>query len=95
MVLSNEPGYYLEGRYGIRIENLVVVCEAAVGDGFLEFETLTLAPIERRLIDAELLTADEETWLDAYHRRVCESIGPHLGAEEKAWLAAVTKPIRG
>lgn len=95
MVVSNEPGYYLEGRYGIRIENLLVVREAAVGDGFLEFETLTLAPIERRLIDAELLTADEETWLDAYHRRVCESIGPHLGAEDKAWLAAVTKPIRG
>ena len=79
MILSNEPGYYKEGAYGIRIENLVVV--SAVDDPDAErptmaFETITLAPIDRNLIDADMLTADERVWLNAYHARVRDTLGP-------------------
>ena len=89
MILSNEPGFYREGRYGIRIENLVLVraCEE-LGGGFLDFETLTFAPIDRRLIDVTLLTPDEIDWLNAYHAAVREKIAPHLGETDRAWLEA-------
>ena len=94
MILSNEPGYYKTGAYGIRIENLVLVVEAlpaAGGEKPLDaFETLTLAPIERRLIAPQLLTAEETGWLDRYHARVAETLSPHLDAETRAWLAAAT-----
>ena len=96
MVVSNEPGYYKTGAYGIRIENLVAV--AAVDDsdeGFLGFETLTLAPIDRTLIEPAMLTADERAWLDAYHARVAETLAPLLGddAETLDWLEAATAPL--
>ncbi|CAM9939095.1 unnamed protein product, partial [Discosporangium mesarthrocarpum] len=97
MVVSNEPGYYKTGEYGIRIENLVIVRPAAAPDGaekpLLEFETVTLAPIDRRLVDTGLLTGDEIAWLDAYHARVRETVGPMLDADTRAWLDAATAAL--
>lgn len=94
MVISNEPGFYKAGEYGIRIENLVTVIESAVGGGrYLEFETLTLAPIDRRLIELDLITPTERAWLDAYHARVWREIGPLLDGEVKAWLETATQPL--
>jgi Xaa-Pro aminopeptidase len=97
MIISNEPGYYKEAGYGIRIENLQVVTEAqpiAGGErAMLGFETLTLAPIDRRCIARDLLTDEERAQLDAYHARVRAVIGPQLDAEARAWLEAATTPI--
>jgi Xaa-Pro aminopeptidase len=97
MIVSNEPGYYKEGAYGIRIENLVLVTEPEkVAGGEREvmgFETLTLAPIDRRLVVAELLSVDELAWLNAYHARVLDIIGPELGPVDRAWLEAATATI--
>jgi Xaa-Pro aminopeptidase len=94
MVISNEPGYYKAGAYGIRIENLVLVIESEVGDGgFLELETLTLCPIDLRLVDDTLLLEHERAWLNAYHKRVFRTIGPHLKGTEKAWLKEATRAI--
>ena len=96
MVVSNEPGYYKTGAYGIRIENLVAVTEADDADGgFLGFETLTLAPIDRALIDPAKLTADERAWLDAYHARVAQTLAPLLADDMAtlAWLRAATAPL--
>ena len=96
MVVSNEPGYYRTGAYGIRIENLVTVTEADdANGGFLGFETLTLAPIDRALIDPAMLTADERAWLDAYHARVAETLAPLLADDTAtlAWLRAATAPV--
>ena len=94
MVLSNEPGYYKDGQYGIRIENLVLVVESKIGGGkFLELETLTLCPIDLRLIDEKLLLPHERDWLNAYHKRVLREIGPSLKGEAKAWLKEATRPI--
>ena len=97
MILSNEPGYYKTGSYGIRIENLILVIEAPDAEGAEKplhaFETLTLAPIDRRLIDAALLTDDEIAWLDAYHARVQNEIAPALDAETRAWLLDATAPL--
>ena len=97
MIISNEPGYYKAGAYGIRIENLVLVTEAGKPVGgereMLAFETLTLAPIDRRLVVPDLLAADELAWLDAYHARVREVIGPELGPADRAWLEAATAPL--
>ncbi len=98
MILSNEPGCYRPGAYGIRIENLLLVrpCAERTEGGdrpLLEFETLTLAPIDRRLILPGLLTAGERAWLDAYHRRVRESLSPALDAEHRAWLEAACAPL--
>ena len=94
MIVSNEPGYYKDGAYGIRIENLVLVTDSAVGAGdFLEFETLTLCPIDLRLIDERLLTSAERDWLNAYHRRVWREIGPAVTGDVKAWLKAATRPL--
>ena len=94
MILSNEPGYYKTGAYGIRIENLVLVTESDVGEGkYLELATLTLAPIDLRLIDEKLLLAHEREWLNAYHKRVFREIGPSLSANVKAWLKEATRPI--
>jgi Xaa-Pro aminopeptidase len=99
MIISNEPGYYKAGAYGIRIENLVLVTEpekVAGGDrAMMEFETLTLAPIDRRLVLPELLSAEELAWLDAYHARVAEEIGPELGPADRDWLEAATAPLAG
>jgi Xaa-Pro aminopeptidase len=92
MILSNEPGYYKTGAYGIRIENLVLVKEAPKVAGaeksLNNFETLTLAPIDRRLIVLEMLTAAEIAWLDDYHARVRDSLSPLVDEETRGWLEA-------
>ncbi|MBY0562558.1 MAG: aminopeptidase P family protein [Hyphomonadaceae bacterium] len=97
MIVSNEPGYYKTGGYGIRIENLQVVTPAAdIAGGerpMLGFETLTLAPIDRALIVKPLLTKEEREWLNAYHARVWEKIGPQLEGDAKAWLETATAAI--
>lgn len=96
MILSDEPGYYLPGGYGIRLENLLLVQRAdrpGANKPFLHFETLTLAPFDRRLIDETLLTAAERTWLDAYHARVLDQVGPALDAEARAWLEGACRPL--
>jgi Xaa-Pro aminopeptidase len=97
MIVSNEPGYYKTGAYGIRIENLVLVTEPAQVAGgereLMAFDTLTLAPIDRRLVVAEMLSAAELAWLNAYHARVCETISPELGPQDRAWLKQATAPI--
>jgi Xaa-Pro aminopeptidase len=96
MFLSNEPGYYKAGEYGIRIENLVHIVERTLPGGdkpMLGFETLTFAPIERSLILPDLLSADERAWLDAYHAEVLAIVGPQLEGEERAWLDAKCAPI--
>jgi Xaa-Pro aminopeptidase len=95
MIVSNEPGYYKTGGYGIRIENLVLVqpAEGASEREMLGFETLTLAPIDRNLIEPSLLEDDEIAWLDAYHTRVRETLTPLVDAETAHWLAAATQPI--
>jgi Xaa-Pro aminopeptidase len=96
MILSNEPGYYKSGEYGIRIENLVLVVDKQV-DGaekeMLGFETLTHAPIERRLIVWEMLSAAELAWLNAYHSDVLAKIGPRLEGEDRAWLERACAPL--
>ena len=93
-IISNEPGYYKANGYGIRTENMVLVVESEVGDGkFLELETLTLCPIDLRLIDESLLMPHERDWLNAYHKRIFREIGPSLKGEVKAWLKAATRPI--
>jgi Xaa-Pro aminopeptidase len=92
MFLSNEPGYYKPGAYGIRIENLVLVEERKFPDGdmnMLGFETLTFAPIDRNMIDVGLLTASERAWVDDYHAQVLAIVGPQLDGDAGAWLAEV------
>jgi len=95
MIVSNEPGYYKTGAYGIRIENLVVVqpAEGETEREILEFETLTLAPIDRNLIEPSLLDDEEIAWLDGYHVRVREALTPLVDPETRRWLAAATAPI--
>jgi Xaa-Pro aminopeptidase len=96
MIVSNEPGYYKTDAYGIRIENLVAVREAKI-DGadrrYLEFETLTLAPIDLACIEPGLLTDAERQWLDDYHRRVRETVGPEVDEATRAWLAEATRAV--
>jgi len=93
MVLSNEPGFYKAGEYGIRIENLIRVTESEIAEGYLEFETLTLTPIDTRLVEASLLTPDERDWLNAYHARVWKEIGPLVKGKVKDWLKAATAAV--
>jgi Xaa-Pro aminopeptidase len=96
MILSNEPGYYKEGAYGIRIENLVAVEPRPMPEGgerpLLGFRTLTLCPIDRRLIETMLLTVEERSWLDAYHARVHEELLP-LVDEAADWLERACAPL--
>jgi len=96
MILSNEPGYYKTGEYGIRIENLVLVVPREI-DGaekeMLGFETLTFAPIDRRLVDANMLDADELGWLNCYHAHVLAKIGPNLEGADLEWLQAACAAI--
>jgi Xaa-Pro aminopeptidase len=98
MILSNEPGYYRTGAYGIRIENLILVTEAAPVPGAEKplnaFETLTLVPIDQRLVEPSLLTEAEHRWLDVYHAHVREMISPLLDTPTRAWLLAATIPLR-
>jgi Xaa-Pro aminopeptidase len=97
MILSNEPGYYKTACYGIRIENLVLVIAAPEPVGAEKplnaFETLTLAPIDRRLIDSQMLTSKERCWLDSYHKRVHEILGPLVDRPTRKWLEQATKPL--
>ncbi len=98
MILSNEPGFYREGQYGIRLENLVLVRPAEKIDGgerkMLSFETLTLVPFDRRLIDPKQLMPWELDWLNDYHVRVREKLEPLIASEDRPWLRHATAPIR-
>jgi Xaa-Pro aminopeptidase len=96
MILSNEPGYYKSGDYGIRIENLVLVVDRQIEGAekeLLGFETLTFAPIDRRLIDVHMLEPEELIWLNCYHAHVLAKIGPRLTGDDLAWLQAACTPI--
>lgn len=96
MICSNEPGYYKAGEYGIRIENLIVVSEPKDFGGerkMMEFETITLAPIDLNLVEPSLLTEGERGWLNAYHKRVRETLSDKLDDETRAWLKNATRPI--
>ncbi len=96
MIVSNEPGYYKTGEYGIRIENLVLVKQAnlpAAERAMLEFETLTLAPIDRNLIDVAMLNKAERDWVDRYHARVYEALADKLDEAERGWLAEAAGPL--
>lgn len=95
MVLSNEPGYYKANEYGIRIENLVMVTQSPLKSDqtFYCFDTLTLVPIETRLIIREWLTGAERNWLNTYHQRVQDKLLPHLSSETASWLVKATEPI--
>ncbi len=98
MILSNEPGYYREGSFGIRTENLLVVREAPPIEGadardMLSFQTLTFVPIDRRLIDMDMLSADQLAWINAYHAEVLEKIAPRVGQKARRWLALAAAPM--
>jgi Xaa-Pro aminopeptidase len=96
MIVSNEPGFYKAGAFGIRIENLVAVKEAQIEGAdrkYLEFETLTLAPIDLNCVDLALLTDAERQWLNAYHARVREVVGPQVDDATRKWLQEATRPI--
>src|SRR5690606_28358854 len=96
MILSNEPGYYKAGAFGIRIENLVVVVPQTIAgaeEEILGFETITFAPIARNLIETELLTPAETDWLDAYHAAVFEKLAPAMSETDRAWLEAACAPL--
>ncbi len=97
MIVSNEPGFYKTGEYGIRIENLVVVTEAKEVAGgerkMMEFETITLAPIDLELVERSLLTEEEIAWLNAYHARVRETLSPLVDEETRHWLVRATRAI--
>jgi len=96
MILSNEPGFYLPGGYGIRLENLLLVAKADLPGAtkpFLCFETLTLAPFDTRLFDPALFDPTERAWLNAYHARVLAKVGPALDAPTQAWLQQACRAI--
>lgn len=92
MVTSNEPGYYKEGEYGIRIENLVITVESGKS-GFYAFETITLFPIDQSLIEKDMMTQVEIDWLNSYHKMVFEKLSPRLNEAEKLWMKDMCKPI--
>ncbi|MFT3987088.1 aminopeptidase P family protein [Aestuariivirga sp.] len=97
MILSNEPGFYRQGEYGIRIENLLLVTEPEEIEGgerrMMGFETLTLCPIERRLIEVSLLAPEELVWLNAYHARVLKEVGALLDSDDLLWLEKMCAPL--
>lgn len=97
-ILSNEPGYYEPGAYGIRIENLILVTEDPVrtrpGKPWFRFETITLCPIDTRLVEPKLLSAEEKKWLNDYHAAVRKTLSPHLDAPQRRWLAQATAPVK-
>ena len=97
MILSNEPGYYKPGEYGIRTENLMVVVEQPVPGGdrmMLAFEEISLAPIALDLLDLSLMSEAEIAWLDAYHAKVLRLVGALLDADDRAWLERRTVPVQ-
>lgn len=95
MTVTDEPGIYLAGRFGVRIENLLLIVPAGSTEcgTFLRFEPLTLCPIDRRPIVPQLLSDEERGWLDAYHQMVYVSLAPHLTEDERQWLAEATRPL--
>lgn len=99
MILSNEPGYYREGAFGIRIENLIVVTDAPALEGgddhraMLNWQTLTFAPIDRRLIVTEMLDSESRAWLNTYHAQTYEHLLPRVSPETALWLADATRTI--
>jgi Xaa-Pro aminopeptidase len=96
MLLSNEPGFYAPGRFGIRLENLVLVQPAELPGAerpFFAFETVTLAPFDRRMLERSLLTAGEIAWLDAYHARVLAQVGPAIDGLALDWLTRMCAPL--
>ena len=98
MILSNEPGYYREGAFGIRIENLIVVQDAPALQGadkrdMLAFETLAYVPIDRRLIITDMLSTGERDWLNAYHAKTLEMLGPLVNGDVRNWLIAACAPL--
>ena len=95
MTVTNEPGLYLEGKFGVRIENTLLIVPAETTDfgDFLKFETLTLAPIDTTPIVLDLLTEEERLWINNYHRRVFESLSPYLAGHERKWLEEATRSI--
>ena len=95
MTVTNEPGLYLEGKFGVRIENTLLIVPAETTDfgDFLKFETLTLAPIDTTPIVLDLLTEEERLWINNYHRRVFESLSPYLENDDREWLVQATRPL--
>ena len=97
MITTIEPGVYLENRFGVRLENVVLVEKdernSSPGSAFYRFETLTLCPIARNMVDKDLLREEEIDWFNAYHRKVRKIIAPHVSREEKNWLDKATKPL--
>jgi Xaa-Pro aminopeptidase len=91
MIFSNEPGYYLEGAFGIRLESLVTVVDAS--PNLLKLETLTLAPFDRSLILFGELCGSHKKWLNTYHQQVYKTLSPHLPEEIKSWLYEQTRPF--
>lgn len=96
MIISDEPGLYLEGRFGIRLENLVLCRKGEKNDygQFLYLEPLTMVPFDREAILPELMTAKELAWLNAYHQKVWETLSPYLDEEELEWLREMTAKIQ-
>jgi len=100
MTVSNEPGYYADGRFGIRIENVVLVREVKTPNnfgekGYLGFENVTMCPMQKKLIDTDLLTAQERTWLNNYHSEVLQKVSPLLHNDPRAlaWLKRECSPL--
>ena len=95
MVVSNEPGYYKENEFGIRIENLIFVKKVndVEEQNLLAFENLTFVPIDTRLMDMSLLTEIEKSWINSYHREVINKVGPYLEESALLWLKNAIKPI--
>jgi Xaa-Pro aminopeptidase len=95
MITSDEPGIYRPGRWGVRIENLLLTVPAGRGEfgEFLKFETLTLCPIDTRCIEVSMLRADEVEWLNGYHEQVRARLAPHVSGDALRWLEAGTRPI--
>jgi Xaa-Pro aminopeptidase len=96
MILSNEPGYYKQGEYGIRIENLVLVEDRAIAGAegrYLGFETLTFAPIDKTLVDVSLLNSDELRWWNDYHAKVLDVVGPQLDGAALKWTQEACAPL--
>lgn len=92
MITSNEPGYYKEGEYGIRVENLMITVESEYED-FLEFETVTLYPIDLKMIDEAIFSKKEKAWLNKYHHHVLNMVGPYLEGEVKSWFELKCRPM--
>ena len=95
MTVTDEPGIYIEGRFGVRIENVLLIKPYATTPfgQFLQFEPLTLCPIDTKPIVMEMMTNDELQWLNQYHQMVFDCLAPHLDEQHREWLRSATKPL--